>query len=646
MVQPSFSKPPGQRPVWQFLLPPMLLVSLGLHGLVLFTPVAPSEEDLVPPPDPAEEDGIALTKIEPPQSRTAPPKSTTGTVKTATNTASVAGAAAGAGRAASRGGGSGSGQRDSSRQNNDRRDRGRRTQRDRPPAVSNDVPNLPATDPVNVPEVPAPPVTPSPAEQNAKALEDYLEVVGKYRGQSITKAQAETFRDEWLRSFTEAETADDPTDAATPQYPDLEITPFNDIDPLPYEVGVCLPHAPATYQSLVLVKADGTLDEYTRLLQSTGYANFDDAANRKVRSYDYPDVDEPRAYLVDIAVDYDAEACRKPQEIAELPDSYFTLLESYEPTLTSPAEFTAARTAWLTTVTETDGLSFPEDKEELETALTLDTFDQEAPYRLNVCLPIQPKTARWGIVVNPDGTVKGEPEPLQSTGYQIFDTRTKARVEAFDFPTSETAQAFVVEVPVDYNDLTCTEPMEYEKAVAASTAAAETATAVTAGEDTPGDTAAATPESDPAAQESPPTTDLDLARQEELLTQGREALLESQFGSVNADNPSLVVSFTESGWPEDLDQSCFLSALNPDTGLVPAETGADAFFLTQNLDFVPETLAEVYGLEPTQVDHYCDAPLYTLNEAGIPYLFASVIGLGEGGSSSVVVVWEANPSEP
>ncbi len=74
---------PKKTQYWRWLLPPMLLASLGLHGLFLFVPMGASDEDLVPPPDP-EEDGIAVTKIDAPQPRrpVASTPANAGTVKT------------------------------------------------------------------------------------------------------------------------------------------------------------------------------------------------------------------------------------------------------------------------------------------------------------------------------------------------------------------------------------------------------------------------------------------------------------------------------------------------------------------------------------------------------------------------------------
>ncbi|PSN06736.1 hypothetical protein C7293_30800, partial [filamentous cyanobacterium CCT1] len=47
---------------WQILLAPMLLASLGLHGLFLVMPTGVSSEAPIPPPDP-EQDSIAITRV-------------------------------------------------------------------------------------------------------------------------------------------------------------------------------------------------------------------------------------------------------------------------------------------------------------------------------------------------------------------------------------------------------------------------------------------------------------------------------------------------------------------------------------------------------------------------------------------------------
>jgi hypothetical protein len=59
-----FTAPKKSKPLWQTLLAPMLLASLGLHGLVLMLPAGSSDE-VIPPPDP-EQDSVAITRVPPP----------------------------------------------------------------------------------------------------------------------------------------------------------------------------------------------------------------------------------------------------------------------------------------------------------------------------------------------------------------------------------------------------------------------------------------------------------------------------------------------------------------------------------------------------------------------------------------------------
>ena len=61
---PRFAPTDRARPLWQTLFAPMLLASLGLHGLLLFMPTGASSEAPIPPPDP-EQDSIAITRVPP-----------------------------------------------------------------------------------------------------------------------------------------------------------------------------------------------------------------------------------------------------------------------------------------------------------------------------------------------------------------------------------------------------------------------------------------------------------------------------------------------------------------------------------------------------------------------------------------------------
>lgn len=59
-----FAPPERSRPLWQLLLAPMLLASLGLHALVLMLPAGSGNDAPIPPPDP-EQDSVAITRVPP-----------------------------------------------------------------------------------------------------------------------------------------------------------------------------------------------------------------------------------------------------------------------------------------------------------------------------------------------------------------------------------------------------------------------------------------------------------------------------------------------------------------------------------------------------------------------------------------------------
>ena len=649
-MQPS-PQTPNKRPFWQFLLPPMLLLSLGLHGLVLFTPIAPSEDDLVPPPDP-EEDGIAITKIDAPTPRTSRAQS-----PTAATTAAPGSPRPTAGRPASastsqaqtsnaqtsrpatnntanRGsqGGRTSQSANASRSpSGGTSNRAATPQNSRNPSAQNpqNAGNAASQPSVRNPNPSAPPVE-SPTQT---AFEEYVEVFSGYLGlKTISEAEAETFKEQWLSSFTEEGGA----------YSNLGIQPLNGLDKVPYEAKICLPSAPDPAQILALVEADGSLNEFTRVVQSTGYRSFDETANSVLQKHTFPSAEAPQAYLVEIEVEYDPENCEWPPKLDKLPNDYFALLQNYiGPDLTTQAEFNAAKDAWLTGLSQAEASELA-GEESLEAAEFAE-FDGAVEYPLNICLPIPPKDAEWGVVVGPDGTLQGELEPLRSTGYSDFDERSKELITGFDFPEAETTQLYIVEVPVDYNPLLC-------QALDSEEFTVSPAVASVSGSDTTTD-AGTSSETDeegsdrPSQNNSPDALAFNPSRQEALRTTGQQSLNASEFGRVNSD-PGLLAGLIESGWPEGIAREAFLSELDAENGLTPADGAVDAFVLTRNADIAPDSLSELYGVESRLAsEEYQGAPLYELSEDGVPQFFASVVGIGVGDSSALVVLWSADPRQ-
>jgi len=630
-------KKPGI-PYWRWLLAPMLLASVGLHGLILFAPVGPSEEELLPPPDP-EEDGVAITKIDAPQPRpTATAPANAGTVKTAPPTSAAASQPRAAAAPSTRA---------SSRANQAARP-ATQSRPARPAATPPDatgqtapLPNLAQTPAVDTPNTGTPSVggratsgdgrnprdrPNGGATAGSDPFEKYVAAFETYNGVKISPEDAAEIQSIWLGSFSDR----------GPEFTSLDPQTLKIFEPLSYESSICLPSAPAPAQLLVMVDADGTVDEYQPFIQRTGYRLFDNAAADQVRQHEFPTADGPRAYLTEVAVDYDPDNCEWPPQVDKLPDEYFTILNNYVgPTLTTPAEAQAAQENWLTSLRENGNIQLPA-MDEL-TAEDFDGFGQKVPYPLEICLPLEPKTAEFGVVVQPDGSLSTEPVPLRSTGYQNFDDRAKALVADFDFPAADTTRLLVVEVPVDYNDVNC-QPLDSESfEVPTTTAAAPTASnsASAGGGPAPDNGAAASGGSEAIA--------FNPALQPSLLENGRQRVEADAVGSLNTQLEIAAASLAI-GWPQDIDQSCFLADLT-DENFVPVDGAADAIILSESADFVPLTLSRLYQAKTDDAGEYCGAPLVQMSVDHAPQLLASVVAFGAGGSNALVVLWTVDPRE-
>lgn len=617
----------------------MLLMSLGLHGLVLFTPVAPSEEDLVPPPDP-EEDGIGITRIDPPRSRAGTAQGATGTVETAASAPAIA-VAAGANQANSGNRRSQAAEtrdrrqsRSSNRRQARRRDpnQSRNANRRQPPTTGpNDIAELPSTGAIRVPETPAPIKAPSEKELFA----EYVKVFQSYR--VLEEPLGEAL---WLADLAEIDRAN----------AGLTVTAIDNLGKIPYESKVCLPEPPAAAQVLVLVGADGTVDPYIQLEQSTGYLEFNSAAEVLVNDFSFPDQNSAQAYRVDIPVDYNANDCQQPGTVVNLPQSYFALLNSYDPAAqTNERQAEAATKAWLTDLTESTGVAAAPSPSTASGQLTsasanaesftlpgLSSFKSQVEYAFDVCLPIEPKAAWWGATVNADGTLQGDLQPLRSTGYRALDEQAKALVEAADFPASEMTLAYVIEVPVDYNGLLC-QPLDADELFEPGAIQIPASPAPqNAPADSPGTITQATENSN---------APVSAAQSAQLAAVGRQNALADPAGKLNVENPELAATSVNSDWPEDIDKTCFLAATAPPNQLVPVAGAETAFFFSQNADLTIESIADLYGLSATELGTHCDAPLYGLTENGTQQLAVAVVGIGPGNASSLVVVWPTDPRQ-
>ncbi len=633
-----------KRQYWRWFLPPMFLLSLGLHGLVLFSPTAPSENELVPPPDP-EEDGVAITKIDPPKPRPAvAPPANTGTQKTAAPPAPVATPPTRAAAPAQPRSSAIAARRPSPPPRSTPRPRPRSQttsrNRNRQDTTPVSVPPLPPGQNVNNPNPSAPGVgTAKPAvSPEVNRFAAYLKAFESYGGAVIlSPTDAQKFQADWLQTFRDR----------GPAYANLEITPLRNLNKLPYESNLCLPRMPVPAQALVMVNAEGQVDDDVPLVQTTGYRNFDEAIVKFLKAYDFPDSNAPHAYLAEVEVDYQESGCAWPPQETGLPVDYFDLLKGFVGVEgTSPGDATKAQAEWLATLRADESLEI-DDRETFELQ-PLEGFEQRVEYPLGICLPFEPKTVQWGVLVTPEGKITGEPTLLRSSGYAWFNERAKELVTQVEFPKRDTLTAYVVDVPTGYNRTNCKradDPSWTANLASSGTpTAASTAAAPAVNREADAATATAAAANSPQATTTTgeTATTFNPEVQAQLLQRGRENVLAESVGALNND-PGLLTLLLDSGWPKDVDRACFVATLDEATGPRPIDKAKDAIALSENLDFVPTSLSRFYQVEVSDAGTYCNTPLYEMKVNGVSQLFASAIGFGAGNANTLVIFWPKKP---
>jgi hypothetical protein len=300
-MSPRFTATEKSRPLWQVLLAPMLLASLGLHGLVLMLPTG-ANNVVIPPPDP-EQDSVAITRVPP-----------AGTPETQTETADPEPVAAGAAAIASPGALPSAGAASQVA--------------GRPPAARPAA--TPATlttppDPVAAPPSPpptapppAPPTPPSTAPATSQPLFEG-EIGDRLRtyvaGLNLPADRVEQLRAAILQRVTY--TAEATTAAAFDQnlsqwqqairtetgLSDLTPTPAPEALAVTYYQRACLTVPPGPVQAGVLVSPSGSTRSQPVVLRSSGYGAVDDHALRAVASHQFPRASQARAYTITVETD-------------------------------------------------------------------------------------------------------------------------------------------------------------------------------------------------------------------------------------------------------------------------------------------------------------------------------------------------------
>ncbi len=316
-----FVKPDRPRPLWQTFLAPMLLASLGLHGLLLMLPAGSSGDAVIPPPDP-EQDSVAITRVPPPGSANAGAAGLGGApIAGVTPIPGSAGTPGSTGQPLVGGVASGQAPRSSAA-----------PVRSQPPAPprspSGQSPRVAAPQPPSSPPTAAPPGTtggavapPSRPLFNAEVGERLLAYVAAlnlppgqieraaasvqdrfgYNAAAVTRDTFNTNKAQWESAIQQE------TGIATLAAEDDRTSDFLTV----YPQRVCLVEEPGEIKIGALVNPDGSWRGAPRLLRSSGYAALDRKALQDIQSHRFTPADSITAYVLTVSttVDYGRRPC-------------------------------------------------------------------------------------------------------------------------------------------------------------------------------------------------------------------------------------------------------------------------------------------------------------------------------------------------
>jgi|GEM_PF-928558 len=337
-----FATPKPVKPLWQSLLAPMLLASLGLHVLLLLLPTGASDDVVIPPPDP-EQDSVAITRVPPPSAPATQP------IDGVATTSTPATAQALRGQAQSLAQSSQAGAQATTRQQTSRRSSGGVSQSgsggttssagvgNTGAGLANSGGSARSAEPsqaagTNQAVVPTPPpATTEPSRalfdpEIGERLMAYVAALNLPQTQvdnlraSIQDrfgfAAAATSREAYstnLRDWEESirqETGEADLSAEVDRT-SLSVT---------YPQRVCLVNDPVEVRVGVLTNPDGSQRGEPVVLRSSGYAALDQKALAAVQDHKFPEADGIKAYTIAVAtqVDYGRRPClnAKPEPVA------------------------------------------------------------------------------------------------------------------------------------------------------------------------------------------------------------------------------------------------------------------------------------------------------------------------------------------
>lgn len=338
---PATTKP--QTPPWQRLLAPMLLASLGLHGVILMVPTGASGDKPIPLPDP-EQDNIAISRV-PPTAPASPADATLGNRPAAHPTGAgqvppsqgpaALGAIAQIQRpsaptnhqpAASTPRNPGQTQASPRTQGNDASGHASDSPSTAPRPTAPRTGTAPAPSPNQTPVAPPIPSAP-PADSQPLSGNDRREQLQAYAAHlNLPQEQIDRLAASIRRRFhyDAVASADQifPINQTLWQTAIRQDTGLVDLAPealpapvpLVYRQRVCLAQEPGPVKMGIVVNPDGSHHGDPVVLQSSGYGAVDEKALKALADQPLPTADHLKAYVftVDPELDYGRNPCIDP----------------------------------------------------------------------------------------------------------------------------------------------------------------------------------------------------------------------------------------------------------------------------------------------------------------------------------------------
>ena len=333
--------------VLKLLFNPIFLLAAGLHAGLLLIPIAGGSSDTaVPAPDP-EGESITVTRIPPKTTSSVRPTTPSTSLPLATsrpNSPAVRQTVPGAQTTASQQAqararqtdDSQPSQRSTSRSPNNRRRANNNTSTNSSNQTprrdsANELTTLPSA-PVNstgnadTPEpqtVQAPPTliglkNGAQSREVPNILQTFLMRL-RHSIRRTTEPEVEEAKQVWLANLEQQPGLEISSPNMLPQALEISYPLVADDDHGPRRFFGCLTPEPTQGLVGVIVEPDGTLLNEPSLLRSSGYGFLNDIALNKIQDYaHFPDTSTRKAYMVDIAINYDHDSCVNLAELKHL----------------------------------------------------------------------------------------------------------------------------------------------------------------------------------------------------------------------------------------------------------------------------------------------------------------------------------------